>query len=464
MPLRKGPYRADDRYVASLDTNSHSSDSRDTDSHDTLVRTAVPPNRLGHLLSEARLRNGADLEDLAKRSEFTVGELSDMEAGHQLLDDDLIARVTELYQIDCGPIVPQRSGLVIDLDDKLMTAASHALPLDSDAREHVLDRYLSLVYLLRNNTPGTKVTLRDEDLDILAASLKERRELIEEQLLFAMQPDNEAVFSLFGWFRKRIWVPAAGALVGVTSVGALVMLSSSSPSGDVIDAQQLLADATPDPDTATTGGLQLAPGPSSNIANANSGTSNSAAAGNNTSTASSSPTSIPASNEPQADRPTSVAAAESQAPTSAAVGLGAAAEDLLPFDWEAALPGWEINYRGHNNNFRGLTYPYEQTIEIFVRESDTPERLASILAHELGHAMDVTHMGSDERNQWLDARGIEDAPWWADAFVSDFQSGAGDFAEAFAVWSIDDESTSEIAGQPTVAQLELISSFFEDVL
>ena len=456
MPLRKATSRAEQRRVERLDTN---------------VKTAVPPNRLGQLLSEARLRTGSDLEQLAHRSEFTVGELSDLEAGHQLLDDDLIKRVTELYQIDCGPIVPQRSGLVIDLDDQLMTASSHALPLDSDAREHVLDRYLSLVYLLRNNTPGTKVTLRDEDLDILSASLKERRELIEEQLLLAMEPENETVFALFSWFRKRVWVPAAGALVGVTSVGALVMLSSSSPSGDFVDTQQLLADANPEPDAdSTIAGVQLAPGPTSDLPASENTTADTTitasgvSSGSGSSTSSASPTSIPASNEPQIDRPASVVASESLAPTTEATEIGHAAEALLPFDWEEVLPGWEITYRGHNDSFRGLTYPYDQSIEIFVRESDTPERLASIVAHELGHAMDVTHMTAAERNQWLVARDISDSPWWADAFASDFQSGAGDFAEAFAVWAIGDSSSSEIAGQPTVDQLNLLESFFDNVL
>ena len=157
-------------------------------------------------------------------------------------------------------------------------------------------------------------------------------------------------------------------------------------------------------------------------------------------------------------------ASESLAPTTEATEIGHAAEALLPFDWEEVLPGWEFTYRGHNDSSRGLTYPYDQSIEIFVRESDTPERLASIVAHELGHAMDVTHMTAAERNQWLVARDISDSPWWADAFASDFQSGAGDFAEAFAVWAIGDSSSSEIAGQPTVDQLNLLESFFDNVL
>lgn len=424
-------------------------------SEDSDLISAVPANRLGQLLAEARLANGADLEDLAIRSDFTVGELGDLEAGHRLLDDELIKRVTTLYEIDCGPIVPQRSGLVIDLDDQLMTAASHALPLDSSARDHVLDRYLSLVYLLRNNTPGTKVTLREEDMDILAASLAERRELIEEQLLLAMDPAHAQVSGLFGWFRQRLWVPAAGALVGATSVGVLVMLSSSSTSGEFIPPAQLLADAGVNPDVApnSSGSALIVPG---SAITGEALSSSSTASGANGTTSTAAPTTI--------SRPASVVESESIESTEASLALGAQAEALLPFDWEAVLPNWEINYRGHNTQFRGLTYPYDRTIEIFVRESDTPERLVSIVAHELGHALDVEYLTAEQRESWLEIRNIDDSPWWADAYASDFQSGAGDFAEAFAVWAVNDESSSEIAGQPSRAQIEHLVTMLDGIL
>ena len=80
----------------------------------------------------------------------------------------------------------------------------------------------------------------------------------------------------------------------------------------------------------------------------------------------------------------------------------------------------------------------------------------SILAHELGHAIDVTHLHNGDREDWQDARQINGAPWWPDAYASDFQSGAGDFAEAFAYWALKDPSSSQIAGTPTPAQLAVL--------
>jgi len=149
----------------------------------------------------------------------------------------------------------------------------------------------------------------------------------------------------------------------------------------------------------------------------------------------------------------------------AAVGspehIGLQAEALLPFDWETLLPGWEINYLGQDSTFRGLTYPYDRSIDMFVRDTDTPESLAGILAHELGHAIDVEYFDDGDRNQWRNAREIDDAPWWPDAYSRDFQTGAGDFAESFAFWAVGDPSSSELGDNPNADQLALIENYLK---
>ncbi len=426
----------------------------------TGTSSVVPANRLGQLLAEARLRQGADLEDFAARSDFTVGELSDLESGHRHLDEHLVSQVTGLYEIDCGPIVPQRAELTIDLTDNKMSAAGKAVRLDSAAHEHVLERYLSLVYILRNSDAGAKVPLRDEDVAILAASLAEREELIEEQLLRAMAEERDTVTGLITWFRKRLWVPSAGALVGAVSVGTLVMLASDSGA-----APAPTAEPEPEPDRS------LRPSPVAGLilpgtTNVSQSTSSIPASSDTTSSSSTSESTSSRPTRPDAPRPT---IAEGQAPAAVAqtvatpAAVGAQAESLLPFDWEQALPGWTIVYTGPDAGFRGLTYPYDKTIEMFVRPDDTPQSLAGILAHELGHAIDVTHFDDGDRNRWKDARGI-DAQWWPDAYASDFQTGAGDFAEAFAYWAVNDPSSSQIAGTPTPQQVNVLRDLIGNVL
>ncbi len=429
--------------------------------------TIVPANRLGQLLTEARQRGGTDLEELATTSAFTVGELADFEAGHRVLNDEIVASITSLYALDCGPIIPQRAELTIDLNQNLLTASGHALPLDSAAHQHVLDRYLSLLYVLRDRAPGSSVPLRGEDLDILAASLAERRELIEEQLLASMLVENDVVPGLVGWFKSRLWVPTAGAIVSAVSVGTLIMVSGTAeapaesteePEPEPEPLRGLTAAGAAIitvPTDSTTTTPTTTPPPSTGEATGPVIGSRTSVPSTVANPAPAGSTSLPA--PPATDAPAEVAFANTPQ------AIGAQAEALLPFDWQETLPGWEINYLGPDDRFRGLTYPYEKSIDMFVRDNDTPESLAGILAHELAHAIDVEHFGDGERNEWRQARNIDDAPWWPDAYASDFETGAGDFAESFAYWALGDESSSRIGGNPNAEQLVLIQSFVNGI-
>jgi hypothetical protein len=412
--------------------------------------TVVPANRLGQLLAEARLRQGADLQEFATRSDFTVGELSDFEAGHRVLNDSLVSRITSLYEIDCGPIIPQRAELTIDLTDNLLSAAGHALPLTSSAHDHVLERYLSLVYVLRSRAPGVAVPLRDEDVAILAASLAERAELVEEQLLAAMYNEENSVPRLIQWLRQRLWVPGAGAIVGAVSLGTLIMVSSDTDSSanDTADLPE------PDDATGSTARSLILP---ARLAPATSTPASTVTETNSIAT-------LPAV---VLSAPSTAVAAAAEAGANAVrtpATVGASAEALLPFDWQTALPGWNIVYSDANEHFRGLTYPYDNTIELYVRNDDTAESLSGILAHEIGHAIDVTHFDDVMRRTWSETRNIEAAQWWPDAYASDFETGAGDFAEAFAVWAVDDPSSSRVAHQPTSSQIQVLQSLIADIV
>lgn len=115
--------------------------------------------------------------------------------------------------------------------------------------------------------------------------------------------------------------------------------------------------------------------------------------------------------------------------------VAARALGLIAFDWQVGLPGWELRFLDGRSGFRGLTYPESRVIEVFVRNSDTPESLAHVVAHELGHAIDVTRLDDGERSRWAATRGFgARVGWWVPSGGSDFGSGAGDFAESFAWW------------------------------
>ncbi len=130
---------------------------------------------------------------------------------------------------------------------------------------------------------------------------------------------------------------------------------------------------------------------------------------------------------------------------------------LVSFDWETNFPDWEVEFFGERASIRGLTYPREKRIELFVRSDDTAETLLRVFTHELGHVVDVELNSNDDRRRWREQRGIdEDVPWWPSAESPDFETGAGDFAEAFAVLETGVTTRSSVASQPTAADLALL--------
>ncbi|NOX29180.1 MAG: M3 family oligoendopeptidase [Actinobacteria bacterium] len=137
--------------------------------------------------------------------------------------------------------------------------------------------------------------------------------------------------------------------------------------------------------------------------------------------------------------------------------VGQLALDLLSYDWQRLLPGWSIEFKQGRDGILGYAFFDEQRIEVYVRPSHGPTEVAATLAHELGHAVDVSLLTNDDRASWAALRSI-DSTWWPGSTGSDFASGAGDFAEAFATWQVGEVSRSEVAGQPTLDQLALLAS------
>lgn len=154
---------------------------------------------------------------------------------------------------------------------------------------------------------------------------------------------------------------------------------------------------------------------------------------------------------------------EAPAPTTAvaapAPDRGPALQAQLGIDLSSMLPGWQIDYLGPRDGLRGTTFPYERRIEIYVRDSFTDAELSHVIAHEVGHAMDVTYLDDSDRETWLAARGAGGRPWWTGSGLSDFAVGAGDFAESFA-WARMGYGPwySEVANVPTADQIALQAS------
>ena len=451
--------------------------------------------RMGQLLATSRLESEVDLEVLAMRSSFTVGELSDIEAGHSLLRADQMTEVASLYETDCGLVVPTRHPLRIDLVAGSISADGHSISLDSMDDDHVLDQYLSLVYRMRNREPGTSLHLRDEDVEILASSLTEREDFAVERLHDAMGVATRSN-RRFPGLHRYLRLGAAPSILGLLSIRAVLL---SSP--DMAEVSMMEPEPEPesdlDPETSTTPSLRerivvRAPAPTSSPLPETDADSNVVVElpewpvwGTGVITQPWQPISVddPQSVEELIEVADAADAAETgeappvaevievvQAPVATVVEqvaspadtrseLGQRAEALLRQPLAEAIPGWTVEYLEERPGHRGMTLWETRRIEIYVRPSDNATSLASILAHEVGHAVDVSRLEDADRHGWLAARQITGAPWWASSAAPDFHTGAGDFAEAYAVWSVGDRSDSQIAGQPTAAQLALLESY-----
>lgn len=462
----------------------------------------VPANRLGGILAESRLRNGIDLEAIAERSDFTVGELHDVEAGHRLLDDDLLSEVSDLYESSCGILVPIRHPLTIDLASNTIAADGHVIGLDSMRDDHILEQYLSLVYSMRNRDPGTALHLRDEDVAILATALSEREDLIVERLHQAMGIVEVATGGIRRWVQRHLRAGVTSGALGALSIGALVLVSGSDtavaetidmpePEPDpepsarerlILPASVLQAGTVASPDaTPTPAQPDLAPIESSQqeidtsapqsteiggwvqkiteqVAEARTAQAKADASAFDPAHSHDQDNDVAVSNETIEQTSTVELDEAEMAALPTPAELGAQAEALLRSPLESVVPDWTIEYLPERAGFRGLTFRDSQTIEVYVRAGDTPQEVAGILAHEVGHAIDLSYLDDEDRWQWLQTRGIEDAPWWLTAYASDFHTGAGDFAEAYALWAVGDPSTSVAAGPPTAAQLDVLAS------
>ncbi|MCH7789030.1 MAG: helix-turn-helix domain-containing protein [Acidobacteria bacterium] len=190
----------------------------------------VPGRRLGRLLTESRERAGLTLEDLVQSNSIGLSyiRLIDIEAGRYPMDAGLLESLLDLYGLDSTDLVPERTRLVIDLDEKMLITDTGSADIEQvDNTHHVLTSYLSLIYSLREIEPGAPVPLREVDLAVLAEALSQPTTEIERLLRAMMTPTNTEVVAQVGRIRSRRLLPVAGIVVGATAVGTIIAVGST---------------------------------------------------------------------------------------------------------------------------------------------------------------------------------------------------------------------------------------------
>ena len=112
--------------------------------------------------------------------------------------------------------------------------------------------------------------------------------------------------------------------------------------------------------------------------------------------------------------------------------------------------------------YLGLTDPGTRTVTVWVRPELTEGDLVSILAHEIGHVVDLVSTTAAERGRYLDVRGLTTIRSWDPCDrCSDYQTPAGDWAESFAEWLVGPHGwRSQLGPPPDADQLAQLAPLF----
>lgn len=195
----------------------------------------IPPQRLGSLLAGARVKRGYTVAEAARAlgAPWDPVHLLEVETGQRLLFDSQICELATLYGVDTSALVPDRTHLVIDVDDALMRTGDHVVDLRNGDRERreVLGRYLALLYTVRQIPPGQTMPLRAGDLDVLSGFLAVAHADLEDELERMMLDGGSFVRSRSLRFRNRVVLPAVGVIVAVTTAGLLLLVGADDADG-----------------------------------------------------------------------------------------------------------------------------------------------------------------------------------------------------------------------------------------
>ena len=130
---------------------------------------------------------------------------------------------------------------------------------------------------------------------------------------------------------------------------------------------------------------------------------------------------------------------------------GQAALARISYPWREL--GYSVTFLSGQPGLLAKTIPSSHTIQVFVRQGETFDRMAHALAHELGHAVDLTYNNAGRRAQWRQLRGIDESLPWFLWGGRDYASPAGDFAETFAYWQVGPSDYSDFGPPKDLAAL-----------
>jgi transcriptional regulator with XRE-family HTH domain len=132
---------------------------------------------VGERLRAIRRQKGLSLHDVEARSthEFKASVLGAYERGERALSVPRLLRLAELYGVPPDQLLPRDIDIEIDLTDRgdgeCFTIELVRLAALEEPDAEVLNRYASTIQLQRQDFNGRMLTIRREDVRVLAAVL-----------------------------------------------------------------------------------------------------------------------------------------------------------------------------------------------------------------------------------------------------------------------------------------------------
>jgi len=145
---------------------------------------------VGERLRSIRRQKGLSLHDVEARSgmEFKASVLGAYERGERAISVPRLLRLAEIYQVPGDQLLPRTSDVGVDpshRDDTFeegFTIDLERLRDLDDPEASVLSRYAETIQLQRQDFNGRLLTIRRDDLRVLAAVLGRRAEGLGRRL------------------------------------------------------------------------------------------------------------------------------------------------------------------------------------------------------------------------------------------------------------------------------------------
>lgn len=144
---------------------------------------------VGERLRSIRRQKGLSLHDVEARSrmEFKASVLGAYERGERAISVPRLMRLAEVYDVPADTLLPREAEVEIDLTEA--DAAQNGFTIDltqladiEDPEAAVLARYAATIQLQRQDFNGRMLTIRRDDLRVLAAVLGRRTEDLPQRL------------------------------------------------------------------------------------------------------------------------------------------------------------------------------------------------------------------------------------------------------------------------------------------